>query len=85
MDSGSALRLKDVIFVSVLKKNLISIVVLEDCGYDMIFRKGKALFRHISMGKVKQIRFGEEPIQSRGGGFCCIEHKSREGVKPQCQ
>lgn len=34
-DSGSPLRLKDVMFVSGLKKNLISVAVLEDRGYDV--------------------------------------------------
>ena len=55
-ESGSPLRLKDVMFVQGLRKNLISIVVLKDCGYNVIFRKGKELLRHIAMGQVKQIR-----------------------------
>ena len=40
-ESGSPLRLKDVIFVPGLKKNLIFVAVLEDCGYNFIFSKGK--------------------------------------------
>jgi hypothetical protein len=50
------LRLKDVMFVPGLKKNLISVAVLEDRGYDVIFNKGKAFLRHIATGQVKQIR-----------------------------
>ena len=53
--SGSPLRLKDAMFVLGLKKNLISIAVLEDRGYDMIFNKGKTFLRHISTRKVKKI------------------------------
>lgn len=52
-ESSSPLRLKDVMFVSGLKKNLVSIVVLEYHGYDVIFSKGKAFMRHIAMGHVK--------------------------------
>ena len=38
-----------------LTKNLVSISMLEDRGYDVIFSKGKAFLRHISMGQVKKI------------------------------
>lgn len=43
-------------FVLGLKKNLISVAILEECGYDMIFNKEKAFLRHISMRQVKKIR-----------------------------
>lgn len=45
---GSPLHLKDVMFVLGLKNNLIFVAVLEDCGYDEIFNKGKAFLRHIA-------------------------------------
>lgn len=45
----SSLYLKDVMFVSSLKNNLIYVLVLEDCGYDVIFSKGKAFLRHIAI------------------------------------
>ena len=54
-DFGSPLHLKDVMFVLGLKKNLISVAVLEDCVYDVIFNKGKEFLRHIVMGWVMQI------------------------------
>jgi len=54
-DSRSTLRLKDVMFVLILKKNIIVVVVLEDYGYDPIFLKGKAFLRHIAMGYVELI------------------------------
>jgi len=41
-ESASPLRLKDVMIVLGLKKNLVSIAILEDHGYDVIFNKGKA-------------------------------------------
>ena len=52
-ESGSPLRLKHVIFVSGLKENLVFVVVLEDCGYDVIFSEGKAFLRHIATRHVK--------------------------------
>jgi len=42
-------------FVLDLKKNLVFVAVLQDCGYDVIFSKGKACLRHIATGQVKQI------------------------------
>ena len=38
-----------------LKKNLVSVAVLEDHGYDVFFSKGKVFLRHIAIGQVKQI------------------------------
>lgn len=40
--------LKDVMFTVSLKKNLISVAVLEYRGYDVIFNKGKIFLRHIA-------------------------------------
>ena len=52
-DSRSPLKLSNVLYVPGLKKNLVSIAVLEYRGYDVIFRKGKVFLRHIAMGWVK--------------------------------
>jgi len=38
-----------------LKKNLVSVAILEDKGYDVVFGKGKAFLRHIAMGQTKKI------------------------------
>jgi len=43
-------------YVLGLKKNLVSIAILEYCGYDVIFSKGKDFLRHIAIGKVKPIK-----------------------------
>jgi len=40
-DFGSPLTLKDVMYVPGLKKNLVLVAMLEDHGYNVIFRKGK--------------------------------------------
>ena len=44
------LTLKNVMYVPALKNNLVSITILEDRGYDVIFLKGKAFLQHIAMG-----------------------------------
>ena len=54
--SSFPLKLKDVMFVLGLKKNLVSVMVLEDRGYNVIFRKGKAFLHHIATRQVKNIR-----------------------------
>ena len=38
-DSGSPLKIADVLYVPGLRKNLVSVVVLEDRGYEVMFRK----------------------------------------------
>ena len=42
-------------YVPGLKKNLVSITVLEEHGYDVIFSKGKVFLRHIATRQVKRI------------------------------
>jgi len=51
------LTLKNVIHVPGLMKNLVSISMLEDRGYDVIFSKGKVFLRHIAAGHIKNIGF----------------------------
>ena len=53
--SGKPFLLKDVMHVPGLKKNLVSIVMLEDRGYDVVFSEGKALLRHKAIGEVRKI------------------------------
>ena len=38
-----------------LKKNLVSVIMLEDKGYDVVFSEGKAFLRHKTMGQTKKI------------------------------
>lgn len=56
-ESSSPLRLKDVMHLLGLKKNLVFVTVLEDHDYDVIFNKRKYFLRHITMGQVKQNEF----------------------------
>ena len=47
---GAPLTLTDVKYVPGLKNNLVSIAILEDKGYDVVFSKGKESLRHIATG-----------------------------------
>ena len=51
-EKASPLHIKYVIFVPTLNNNLIFVAVLESCGYDVIFSKGKSFLRHITTNKV---------------------------------
>eukprot|EP00253_Pinus_taeda_P022012 PITA_22012 len=54
-EHGAPLTLTNVKYVPSLKKNLVSVTMLEDKGYDVVFSKGKAFLRHISTGQTKRI------------------------------
>eukprot|EP00253_Pinus_taeda_P024009 PITA_24009 len=54
-EHGASITLTDVKYVPGLKNNLLSIAMLEDKGYDVVFSKGKVFLRHITTGQVKQI------------------------------
>ena len=47
-EHGACITLTDVKYVPGLRKNLVSIVMLEDKGYDVVFSKGKVFLRHIT-------------------------------------
>ena len=52
-EHGAPLTPTDVKYVPGLKKNLVSIAMLEDKGYDVVFSKGKVFLRHIDTGQTK--------------------------------
>ena len=54
-EHGAHITLRDVKYVLGLKKNLVSIAMLEDKGYDIVFSKGKAFLRHIATAQTKRI------------------------------
>jgi hypothetical protein len=54
-ESGNPFKLKNVMHVPVLKKNLVSVAMLEDKGYDVVFSSGIAYLRHIETSQVKKI------------------------------
>jgi hypothetical protein len=41
-ESGKPFQLKNVMHVPGLKKNLVSVAMLEDIGYDVVFSNGKS-------------------------------------------
>ena len=49
-EHGALLTLTNVKYVPGLKKNFLSIAMLEDKGYDVVFSKGKIFLRHIGTG-----------------------------------
>ena len=54
-ESGNPFLLKNVMHVLGLKKNLVSVAMLEDRGYDVVFNEGKSFLRHKKMGQTKRI------------------------------
>eukprot|EP00253_Pinus_taeda_P016240 PITA_16240 len=54
-DSGKPFVLKEVMHVPRLKKNLISVAMLEDKGYNVVFSEGKAFLRRKTTGETRKI------------------------------
>ena len=54
-ESSKPFVLKEVMHVPGLKKNLISVAMLEDKGYDVVFSKGKAFLRSKETGETQRI------------------------------
>ena len=54
-ESGNPFLLKDVMHVPGLKKNLVSVAMLEDKGYDVVFSEGKSFLRHKTTSQTKKI------------------------------
>jgi len=48
-EHGAPLTLTDVTYVPGLKMDLVSVAMLEEKGYDIVFNKEKAFIRHIAM------------------------------------
>ena len=53
--SSKPFQLKYVMHVLGLKKNLVSVAMLEDRGYDVVFSEGKVFLQHKATGKAKNI------------------------------
>ena len=54
-EHGASITLTYVKYMPRLKKNLLSVAMLEEKGYNVVFIKGKFFLRHITMRQVKQI------------------------------
>ena len=53
--SGKLILLQDVVHVPGLKKNLISVAMLEDKGYDAVFSEGKVFLQYKATRQVKKV------------------------------
>ena len=53
--SGKPFQFKDVMHVPGLKKNLVSVEMLEDRRYDVVFSEGKVFLRHKATGKANKV------------------------------
>eukprot|EP00253_Pinus_taeda_P010452 PITA_10452 len=78
---GSPLTLKYVMYVPGLKKNLVSLTMLEDHGYDVIFSKGKAFLHHIASVQVKQIRVQVKNLYKLDVEYCVALSTKEEKVQ----
>ena len=54
-ESGEPFQIKYVMHVPGLKKILVSVAMLEDIGYDVVFSDGKSFLRHKTTGQAKRI------------------------------
>lgn len=79
-EKASPLHLKDVMFILVLKKNLIFVEILEDRGYDVIFSKGRAILRHIAIKQVKWIQVRVKDLYKHEVGYCTTMSSKAEKV-----
>ena len=78
---SSPLRVTNVFFVPGLNKNIIFVAVLEDHGYDVIFRKGKVFLRHIAMGEVKHMGVKVKELYALKVEDECKALRSKEKVR----
>jgi hypothetical protein len=69
-ESGARLHIEEVLYVPVIKKNLLSVETLEDKGYWGIFKEKNALL----WAKVSHISTAE-PIGTRSGGLYIVSRQ----------
>jgi len=68
-------------FVPSFKKNLVSIAMFKDKGYDVIFNKGKAFLCQIAMGQVKRIGVQVKNIYKLEVEYCVTLSMKEEKVQ----
>ena len=69
-ESSKPFQLKYVMHVPGLKKNLVSVTMLEDRGYDVVFSYGKAFLRHKTTGQAKRIGIRVKNLYKLGVDGC---------------
>ena len=79
-ESGKPFILKDFMHVPGLKKNLISVAMLEDKGYDVVFSKGKAFLHHKTTGQTKRIGIRVKNLYQLQVYGCAAKEGKSEGV-----
>ena len=77
---GKLFLLKDVMHVPDLKKNLVSVAMLEDRGYDVFFSDGKAFLRHKTTGQTKRIGIWVKNIYKMEVDGCTVMVGKEEEV-----
>ena len=80
-EHGALTTLTNVKYVPGLKKNLVSIAMLEDKGYGVVFNKRKVLLRHITTGQVKQIDSQVQNLYALEVQDACKTLTSKANVK----
>jgi hypothetical protein len=66
-----------------LKKNLVSVAMLEDRGYDVVFSDGKSFLRHKAMGQVKKIGIQVKNLYMLEVDGCrCHDGQGRKSGEP---
>ena len=78
---GKPFQLKDVIHVPGLKKNLVSVAMLEGRGYDVVFSDGKSFLRHKKTGQAKRIGIRVKNLYKlEVDGYVAMKGKAKEVV-----
>jgi len=79
-EHGAPLTMIDVKYVPGLKKNLVSVAMLEEKGYDVVFSKGKAFLRHIGMGQTKRIRIQVKDLYKMEVDDCAAHRHNKHKI-----
>eukprot|EP00253_Pinus_taeda_P022719 PITA_22719 len=82
-ESGNPFVLKEVMHVPGLKKNLISVAMLEDKGYDVVFSEGKAFLRSKTTGETRKIGVGVRNLYQLHVDGCAAMAGKAEGLVSQ--
>jgi hypothetical protein len=77
-DSGKPFQLKNVMHVPGLKKNFLSVAMLEDRGYDVVFSSGKSYLRHKATGQIKKIGIRVKNLYMLGKVEKVVRHDEGE-------
>eukprot|EP00253_Pinus_taeda_P025946 PITA_25946 len=84
-ESGKPFILKEVMHVPGLKKNLISVAMLEDKGYDVVFSEGKAFLCSKTTGETRKIGVRVKNLYQLHVDGCVAMACKVEGVSDQCK